>query len=126
MRLLLDSHVVLWWFEGGARLTGAVAEAIANPDNDIFYSAASAWEFSIKVAAGKLKADLERVEALRQENDFLELPMTVAHAHIAGSLPMHHGDPFDRMLVAQAMTEQLILVTHDKRMGVYGVEILWT
>ncbi len=90
----------------------------------VFVSAVTAWEISIKQALGKLRTpkNLERVLA---ESHFEELPIKIAHAIVAGRLPRHHDDPFDRMLIAQAQTDRLTLVTHDARMSKYGTSVLW-
>lgn len=121
MNLLLDTHTLLWWSENQKLSTDAAA-AIADPDNLAYVSAASIWEISIKQAQGKLKID----EALYEicNDDFEPLPITHADARLAGSLPYHHRDPFDRMLVAQALARDLVLVTRDSRMGPYGVNLL--
>lgn len=124
MRLLLDTHALLWWL-ADAGLTDQAREAIADPANLVMVSAASAWEISIKKALGKLAApdDLEQqVDA----GGFNALPISIAHATAAGRLPRHHDDPFDRMLIAQAFAEGLTIVTHDKRFADYDVATLPT
>ena len=121
MNLLLDTHALLWWSENQKLSTEAVA-AIANPDNMAYVSAASIWEISIKQTQGKLRVD-EAIYGICSE-DFEPLPITHADARLAGSLPYHHRDPFDRMLVAQALARDLVLVTRDSRMGPYGVNLL--
>lgn len=125
MRLLLDSHIILWWL-GGEDLSSAAAEAIASPDNDAYYSAASTWEFSIKESAGKLHVDWARLEELLKSNGFIPLSIAPRHGMAAGQLPRHHGDPFDRMLIAQAIDEDLTIVTHDRKFAAYDVTILWS
>lgn len=126
MKLLLDSHAVIWWLEGGGRLTADARDAVADPANDVFYSAVTPWEFSIKEAAGKLTIDWARLDVLVADNGFLPLPISAAHGAAAGRLPPHHGDPFDRMLIAQAMIEGLTIVTHDRRFAAYEAAVLWT
>ncbi len=123
MRLLLDTHVLLWWLANDPSLNGASKAAIADPASVVFVSAATAWEIAIKQALGKLEApsDLERQIEL---NRFEPLSISVAHAYSAGTLPRHHDDPFDRMLVAQASAEGLTIVTRDPRLGPYGVSTL--
>ena len=125
MKFLLDTHVLLWWLSDNKSLTTKAATAIRNGENTICVSAATAWEISIKRALGKLKApdDLEKVLV---SNSFQQLPISLQHGLVAGALPHHHDDPFDRMLIAQAKTEQLTIITHDIRMEKYGVSILWT
>ena len=123
MRLLLDTHVLLWWLANDPALASEGKSAIADPGTIVFVSAASAWEIGIKQALGKLEApnDLEnRVEV----NRFEPLPITISHAYSAGTLPRHHDDPFDRMLVAQALAEGLTIVTRDSRLSPYDVSTL--
>lgn len=125
MNLLLDTHVFLWWCDDHKRLTRAARQAIASPENTIYLSVASAWELAIKQALGRVKVAGELEEAVRS-NDFLPLGISFEHARVAGLLPQHHGDPFDRMLIAQAKTDGLTLVTHDVLFRPYGVKALWT
>lgn len=123
MNLLLDTHALLWWLADDPALGSEARAAIADPASTVYVSAASAWEVAIKQALGRLDApaDLDRaVEA----SGFDELPITVRHALAAGWLPPHHTDPFDRMLISQAMLERLTLVTSDGRMAAYGVATL--
>jgi len=101
----------------------AVRDAIANADA-VFVSAASAWEVAIKQALGRLRLP-DRFATGVEESGFEQLAVTFDHAERAGALPPHHGDPFDRMLIAQALEERLTLVTHDKRFAPYGVDVLW-
>ena len=125
MRFLLDTHVLLWWLSDHKSLTTKAAVAIKDGKNLIFVSAATAWEISIKQALGKLKAPDDMEKAL-EANRFHHLPISIRHGLAAGDLPRHHADPFDRMLIAQAQTEQLTIITHDVRIEQYGVPILWT
>lgn len=120
MRLLLDTHVLLWWLADDRTLGRQARETIADPSSEVFVSAASAWEISIKKALGKLEApsDLERQIEVQE---FEPLSISVAHALAAGALPRHHDDPFDRVLVAQAQTEDLVIVTRDRHFEPYGV-----
>ena len=124
MRLLLDTHALLWWLADEG-LTDQARDAIADPDNLVMVSAASAWEISIKKALGKLSApdDLERQV---EESGFTPLSISVTHGMAAGQLPRHHDDPFDRMLIAQAYAEGLTIVTRDKRFADYNVAMLPT
>lgn len=123
MSLLLDTHILLWWLADDPALPSKAAEAIADPDAVVLVSAASAWEIAIKKAAGRLHAPDDLLDALR-DDDFDPLPIAPEHALAAGALPPHHSDPFDRMLVAQAQTEGLVLVTVDDRLAAYGVDVL--
>jgi PIN domain nuclease of toxin-antitoxin system len=95
-----------------------------NPDLPLFFSAASIWEIAIKRATGKLDAPEDLLDKM-EERGFIELPVRSSHAIIAGALPPNHGDPFDRMLVAQAQSEGLTIVTNDERIAAYDVTVLW-
>lgn len=123
MKLLLDTHILLWWLAADPLLPAGAADAIASADNTVAVSAASAWEVAIKKAAGRLDAPDDLEDAL-EANELDKLPITVAHALAAGVLPDHHSDPFDRMLIAQARTEHLVLVSVDRRFRDYEVELL--
>jgi PIN domain nuclease of toxin-antitoxin system len=123
-RLLLDTHVFLWWRVEPARLAPQVRQSIAEADL-VFVSAASAWEMAIKVSSGRLRLP-EPPEAGVLASGFERLLITFSHAEHAALLPHHHRDPFDRMLVAQAREEGLTLVTHDRLLEPYAVNILWT
>lgn len=123
MRLLLDTHALLWALSDDPRLSAEARHRISDPATDVVVSSASAWEISIKQALGKLDApdDLaDVIEAARMR----PLPITVSHALLAGRLPRHHDDPFDRMLVAQAVLEGLILMTSDRRLNSYEVDVV--
>ena len=121
MRLLLDTHVLLWWAEDDL---GAEAEAaIVDEANELIVSAATIWEAKIKEACGKLEVPVDLVPAAR-ERGVSELSITWPHAVEAANLPRHHHDPFDRMLIAQAQIEGLTLVTRDAVFEQYGVALL--
>lgn len=122
MNLLLDTQALLWWL-AGTDLTESAVEAIADPDNVVLVSAITVWEIEIKRSLGKLDAPEGLIEAIA-DSGFEPLPVEFAHAHAAGTLPHHHRDPFDRMLVAQAQVERLTLVTRDVRLGQYDVHTL--
>ena len=122
-RLLLDTHVLIWWTEDSPLLGADVRKMIADPGNELLISAASVWEIAIKRALGKLSFPHNIGETIRREG-FKELPVTSFHAEQAGGLPRHHGDLFDRMLVAQAQTEGLIIVTEDPDIPRYGVRTI--
>lgn len=126
MKLLLDSHAFLWWLGEDAKLSAEARQAVADPSSTVHVSAATVWELSIKASLGKLDLDGADLVAEIEENDFLELPMTARHAFVAGTLPRHHDDPFDRMLIAQARVEGLTLVTRDSVFRAYGVAIVPT
>ncbi len=123
MRLLLDTHVLLWWLADDPSLGEEARAGISDATSSVFVSAATVWEVSIKQALGKLEAPSDLLRQI-ELNRFEPLSMTVSHAYTAGALPRHHDDPFDRMLVAQAMIEDLTLLTRDPRMGLYGVGVL--
>ncbi len=123
MKLLLDTHVFLWWRADDRRLGESARDAIAGADV-VFVSAATAWEAGIKAALGRLRYP-ESIDAGVEASGFEKLPITLAHAERAARLPKHHGDPFDRMLVAQSELEDLTLVTHDRVMAAYARPIVW-
>jgi PIN domain nuclease of toxin-antitoxin system len=123
LRLLLDTNVFLWWRADDRRLSEAARAAIAGAEA-VFVSAATAWEAAIKAALGRL-AYPDTIEAGVEASGFEKLGITLAHAERAGALPRHHADPFDRMLVAQALAEGLTLVTSDPILRRYGMSILW-
>jgi PIN domain nuclease of toxin-antitoxin system len=120
MTLLLDTHVLLWWLEDAPQLSRPARKAIQDGQNTVYISAAVAWEIAIKKALGKLDApdDLEEVMAA---NRFLPLPITIPHALAVQTLPDHHRDPFDRLLIAQALLEGFRLVTRDREIARYPV-----
>lgn len=121
MNLLLDTHALLWW-AAGEKMTPQALAAIANPDNTAYVSAASVWEIAIKTALGKLSID-GSLEALIDE-DFESLDIALDDGRRAGSLVQHHRDPFDRMLIAQAISRDLTVVTRDAAFADYEVSIL--
>jgi len=123
MRLLLDSHVIVWCGAFPARLRPETQAALRSPANEVFLSAASVWELGLKVARGKLTLPPDYAARLLAVG-FKELPVTVAHADRALRLPPLHGDPFDRLLIAQALAEGMILVTSDRTITSYDVPIL--
>lgn len=126
MKVLLDSHAFLWWLAEDPKLSAGARQAVADPSSIVHISAATVWELSIKASLGKLDLDgadlLEEIE----ENDFIELPMTARHSLAAATLPRHHDDPFDRMLIAQAKLEGLTIITRDPAFRTYGVPLLPT
>jgi len=120
---LLDTHALLWWLADDARLGSAARQAIEDPTNVVFVSAATVWEVAIKRAVGKLRAPVGLADIVEREN--LEpLPVRFDHAERVASLPLHHGDPFDRLLVAQAQVEGATLVTVDRALAAYDVKRL--
>jgi PIN domain nuclease of toxin-antitoxin system len=123
VKLLLDTHILLWWLAAHPSLPADAADAIADPGTEVFVSAASAWEISIKKAAGRLTAPDDLVDVMTA-GDISTLAITAGHALRAGALPPHHTDPFDRMLIAQAHMERLTLVSVDSRFAAYEVALL--
>lgn len=125
MDLLLDTHVLLWWDQDDRRLSDSVKATIADPENQVYVSAASPWEIAIKARRGRL-AFRGSPASMIEANGFLPLSITPAHGELAGSLSWDHADPFDRMLVAQALEERLVLVHSDAQIRDYGgVSQLW-
>ena len=122
-QLLLDTHVALWAFASPKLLKPEIRAAIADPRNTVAVSAISVWEVEIKRALGKLDAP-DGFAALCIERGFDALDITFRHAEVAGALPPHHSDPFDRMLIAQAIAEDLELVTKDRAMSAYDVRVV--
>ena len=123
MRLLADTHAYLWWLGDDPALSSKARKAMAEPAAIVHVSAASIWEISIKTSLGKLEIDGDPVSEI-WKNGFVELPMSAEHADRAGQLPRHHDDPFDRMLIAQAQLEDLVLVSRDAKLNAYGVSML--
>ncbi len=128
MRVLVDTHVFLWWVEGDRALPAKARAALANQENECLISLVSAWELAIKAALGKLKLALpvkryvvEHVAA----NGFRMLDIRMAHVGRVETLDPHHGDPFDRLLIAQALEEKLPVVTADPVFRKYGVKRIW-
>lgn len=119
-RLLLDTHTLLWCLSDVERLSEGTRATIADPHNDVFVSAITGWEIAVKRAKGRLVAP-DNLSVLVEERGFTHLPLTFHHAEQAGHLPMHHRDPFDRFLIAQARAEGLILVTRDGHISQYDV-----
>ncbi len=128
MRYLLDTHTLLWWFFDDPKLSTPARETISEPDNDILVSAASAWEIATKYRIGKLPEAgnvAQQLPAYIRKARFTELSISVEHALLAGNLPGPHRDPFDRMLMAQARTLNMPLITSDPIFRDYGVQVIW-
>ena len=124
MTLLLDTQVVLWWQRDDRRLSRAARRAIGDADV-VLVSAVSGWEVAIKTALGRLRLD-EPFAVLLGADDFTELPLTLAHTTRLATLAPHHADPFDRLLVAQALVERATIVSHDRALEPYAAQMLWT
>jgi PIN domain nuclease of toxin-antitoxin system len=124
--ILLDTHALLWWASNDRRLSSKVRRRVADPAKVVLVSAASAWEIATKVRLRKLTWTApDSVESYCIGQGFKLLPMTFAHGERAGSWPLDHGDPFDRMLAAQAEMEGLPLATDDPRIKAFGIETFW-
>ena len=124
MSLLLDTHVILWWLADDRRLKEPERRAIGNSDALVYVSAITFWEIAIKRSLGRLDLDLEELDQELQDSGMIELAIKWRHAKVTASLPHHHEDPFDRMLVAQAQTEGLTVVSYDKAFKDYDVALL--
>ncbi len=128
MRLLLDTHALLWWLDGDRPLSRRARTAIGDESNTIFVSAASAWELATKARLGKLPDALEVASDVARclaRQAFVDLPITVLHAQRAGGLPIAQRDPFDRMLIAQAQIEDLPIVTNETLFDAFGISRVW-
>jgi len=123
MNLLLDTHILLWWLDDNASLPANAREAIADTDNMIILSAAVIWEIRIKQGIGKLKIAPNFYNVIKEQG-FEMLAITSDHAYAVGDLPKHHRDPFDRILIAQAMLEGFTIVTHDAIFNKYPIPVL--
>lgn len=123
MTLLLDTHVVLWWLEDDARLSAQARAAIMDPLTDVWVSSISVAEIAMKSAVGKLTIPDDFLDHLETAG-FRDLPFTHAHANAMRGLPMHHRDPFDRMLIVQAQAERLRVLSSDRRFSAYDVHVI--
>lgn len=123
MKLLLDTHVLLWWFEDPLRISEEAREQISDPDNEVLVSAASCWEIAIKRSLNKLSAPADINDAI-QQCGFEELAISILHSLKTEALPLHHRDPFDRMLIVQSVCESAFLVTHDRMFMQYGISLI--
>jgi PIN domain nuclease of toxin-antitoxin system len=121
--LLLDTHAFIWWAGVDKRLAEVARAAIADAENRVVVSAVTVWEISIKRAIGKLEFRRDTLRVLEQTG-FEPLDITARHADLAGSLPLHHADPFDRLLISQASLEGFVLVSQDRKFLPYGVPLL--
>ncbi len=128
MRVLLDTHAYLWWVTTPDRLSARAQALLEDPASEVFFSAASAWEIAIKTSQGKLTLDVSIKRLVVEEpsaQQFTPLPVTAAHAVRAAALPLHHRDPFDRMLVAQAQAEDMVILSCDRQVARYDSEVVW-
>jgi PIN domain nuclease of toxin-antitoxin system len=128
MKYLLDTHTFLWWNLDDPQLSDKARKIIANGENEIFISAASAWEIAIKTAKGRLTLPEEPAQYLANrmsEYHFQALPIQISHAVRVYELPDHHADPFDRLLIAQCQLEDMPLISRDKDIQTYDLEVIW-
>ncbi len=123
MKFLLDTHTLIWWLANDVTLSEKAKTVIANPDNLIFISAASVWEIAIKKQIGKLNIP-DDLEIQIEQNDFQPLPINISHAAYIEKLPLHHKDPFDRIIIAQAICEKMKIITRDQKFDSYQVDII--
>ena len=126
-KVLLDTHALIWWLEGGGKLSREARRVIADPEATVLVSSASAWEIAIKQHAGKFRVpDLIRdFQGRVQQEGFVELPISIEHAVRAGTLSGKHKDPFDRVLIAQSQVEDAAIVTRDGWFRKYAVQCIW-
>jgi PIN domain nuclease of toxin-antitoxin system len=127
MKLLLDTHIFIWWADQSERLSPVALSALEDEANELLLSVASVWEMQIKIQLGKLKLNLPLKRLLKNQqetNDLTVLPVTLTHALALDALPLHHKDPFDRLLIAQSIEEELTIVTADSQFSAYPVKLL--
>lgn len=128
MRLLLDTHAFLWWVSDDPALPNRVRRQLSAPRNEVFVSAVSVWEIVVKAALGKLTIPLPAERFVPEQlvaNGFEALPLSITHALAVDRLPAHHRDPYDRLLVAQAVTEGMTIASGDQQIAAYPVKIVW-
>jgi len=124
VRLLIDSHAFLWWSEALPSLGNSAHEAIADPTNEVLISVAALWELTIKASSGKLSLPAE-LETMVGHQRFAVLSITFPHLRCLAALPRLHRDPFDRMMIAQALAEGIPIATSDRVFAAYGVQVVW-
>ena len=128
MKVLLDTHTFLWWITDDNRLSSSAREVITNGDNELFLSAATGWEIAVKAQLGRIKLPKEPHSFIAEQlrlNSIQSLPIHMSHALHIYSLPNHHRDPFDRMLIAQAQLEDLLILTMDPQIAMYQIKVIW-
>ena len=127
MEVLLDTHTLIWWMVDPARLSKEATATLTNSDSRVLVSAVVAWELAIKINAGKIQPSslLLGLDGVFAKQTFAELPISLEHAVKAGLLPLHHRDPFDRLLVSQALILGLPIVSADRTLDAYGVRRIW-
>jgi PIN domain nuclease of toxin-antitoxin system len=127
MRVLIDTHALLWYFQGDANLSNLALATIEDKDNDVFVSIISLWEIAIKSGLGKLELQhpFENLEADLQRLDIKILPIAFTEVDVYRSLPLHHRDPFDRILIAQSIGNSLTMITRDALFEPYSIRVMW-
>jgi PIN domain nuclease of toxin-antitoxin system len=128
LRLLLDTHTLYWWHRGDPSLSASAQSAISDIRNDTYVSAATAWEFIVRFRSGKqpeFAVIASDVAAVVAAHGFNQLPITLRHAHIAAQLPPYHKDPVDRLLIGQALAEDMTIITVDAAFASYSAKLLW-
>ena len=124
MKLLLDTHALLWWLSDDQRLGQRARALIADPGSDILVSVVSLWEIVVKLRVGKLQADIDAIERAIVRGRFQRLEITPSHLAVLTNLPLHHRDPFDHLLIAQALDEDALLVSDDRNMPLYLTRLM--
>lgn len=128
MKLILDSHALIWWMDRHGQLSETAYECISEPENELLISAATVWEIGIKVGLGKLSLSLDYKAWMETSLASLEaviLPVTIQYSAVQAKLPYHHGDPFDRLIAAQAITDGIAILSRDEQFDAYGVSRIW-
>jgi PIN domain nuclease of toxin-antitoxin system len=127
LKILIDTHALIWWLREDPRLSKVAADTLTDPNNEILVSAGVGWELAIKVGLGKIEPAslIEQLDEAILKETFVELPVALAHGIRAGLLPPHHRDPFDRLLSAQALLLELPILSADRLFDQYGVQRLW-
>jgi PIN domain nuclease of toxin-antitoxin system len=124
LRILLDTHMILWWLGNDPRLGDRAREIVEDPVNDILISVVSLWEIVVKIRIGKLEADFDQILRALEAEAFGFLAIQPAHLHKLSGLPMHHRDPFDHLLIAQALSENMLFMTGDRHAALYPARII--
>ena len=124
MKILLDTHALLWWLTDSGKLGKKARELVADPANDILVSMASFWEIAVKVRIGRLEADLDEIMTTVSSEGFAVLDITPSHYRTLMTLPVHHRDPFDHLLIAQAITEKALFLSEDGHASAYPVQVV--
>lgn len=124
MKLLLDTHALLWWLTDDGQLRGQARDLVEDPGNDVLISMVSLWEIAVKTRVGKLEADIRQILDAVQHEGFTLLDIGMAHLVTLAELPMHHRDPFDHLLIAQAITEDATFISEDRNAVRYPVRML--